>query len=319
MGIVSETRFIERLQFFHGQRLFASDLQGLEAFNREMRWLHNRSLHQPGIGSGFAVVGKKGARKVTIMPGYAVDSCGREIVLTQSWVEPVPPVASEEDGSPVFYDLTVSYATDLEESETREGICPPRGGVVRLREEPVFCWVRLEKDAQGSLHAKDPNLQNDIKNGLKIVLARAEVLNCQLNKDLSIAERRSARPAKQPYIACGTVKPDWSLDDNWVGKADQVRAATIIPRKLTALIGTDSAGFISTPCYSARIAGPRVRAEGAVSFILEGLVNVVNPQPRSFQFQVLLMLQALSGSGQINIDQPLFTKDWQVIWIGVEA
>ena len=62
MGILEETRFIERLQFFDGQRLFASDLQGLEAFNREMRWLHNRSLHQPGIGSGFAVYGKKGDR-----------------------------------------------------------------------------------------------------------------------------------------------------------------------------------------------------------------------------------------------------------------
>ena len=54
-----ERRFIERLQFFNGQRLFASDLQGLEAFSRGMRWLHNKSLHQPGIGNGFAVAGKK--------------------------------------------------------------------------------------------------------------------------------------------------------------------------------------------------------------------------------------------------------------------
>mgnify|MGYP001036441712 CR=1 FL=1 len=46
------TQFLERIQFFNGQRLFASDLQALEAFNREMRWLHNQSLHQPGVGSG---------------------------------------------------------------------------------------------------------------------------------------------------------------------------------------------------------------------------------------------------------------------------
>jgi hypothetical protein len=109
MGILSETRFIERLQFFNGQRLFASDLQGLEAFNREMRWLHDRSLHQPGIGSGFAVYGKKGDREIKIKPGYAIDSLGREIVLTETWIEPVPPVASEDDGKSVFYDLTVSY------------------------------------------------------------------------------------------------------------------------------------------------------------------------------------------------------------------
>ena len=130
MEFLKETRFIERLQFFNGQRLFASDLQGLEAFNREMRWLHNQSLHQPGIGNGFAVSGKKGDREVTVGPGYAIDAEGREIVLTQTEVEPVPPVAGEEDGSPVVFDLTVSYPDDasLEETERREGICCKAAG-----------------------------------------------------------------------------------------------------------------------------------------------------------------------------------------------
>src|SRR5262252_2770057 len=124
MSILDETRFIERLQFFNGQRLFASDLQGIEEFNREMRWLHNKSLHQPGIGNGYAVTGKKGDREVTIGPGYAIDALGREIVLGQDQIEPVPPVAGESDGSPVSYDLTVSYPpdADLEEAETRDGI-----------------------------------------------------------------------------------------------------------------------------------------------------------------------------------------------------
>src|SRR6185503_13925357 len=121
MEILKETRFIERLQFFNGQRLFASDLQGLEAFNREMRWLHNRSLHQPGIGNGFAVAGAKGDREVSIGPGYAIDSVGREIVLTEITTRPVPPIASERDGQSVFYDLVVSYPDDsaLKEAETR--------------------------------------------------------------------------------------------------------------------------------------------------------------------------------------------------------
>lgn len=149
MEILKETRFIERLQFFNGQRLFASDLQGLEAFNREMRWLHNKSLHQPGIGNGFAVSGKKGEREVTIGAGYAIDALGREIVLLESQVEPIPPVAGESDGSPALYYLTVSYPDDgdLEETELREGICNTRGAI-RLREQPVFCWVRLNADGQ---------------------------------------------------------------------------------------------------------------------------------------------------------------------------
>src|SRR6476659_8354474 len=137
MDFLNETRFIERLQFFNGQRLFASDLQGIEAFNREMRWLHNKSLHQPGIGNGFAVAGKKDDREVQIGPGYAIDALGREIVLTQTQVEPVPPVAGEEDGTAALFDLTVSYPDDefLTESETRVGICSGEG-VIRLKEEP---------------------------------------------------------------------------------------------------------------------------------------------------------------------------------------
>ena len=82
MAFFEQNQFLERLQFFNGQRLFASDLQQLEAFNREMRWLHNQSLHQAGVGNGLEVTGQKGDREVKIMPGYAIDALGREIVLT---------------------------------------------------------------------------------------------------------------------------------------------------------------------------------------------------------------------------------------------
>ncbi len=88
MSIIGETRFVERNQFFNGQRLFASDLQGVEELNRQMRWLHNQSLHQPGIGAGFAISGNKGDRQVVIQPGYAIDADGREIVLTETVIEP---------------------------------------------------------------------------------------------------------------------------------------------------------------------------------------------------------------------------------------
>src|SRR5258708_38060210 len=114
---------IERMQFFNGQRLFADDLQSLDDFNRQMRWLHNQSLHQPGVGSGYAITGAKGDRQVTIQPGYAIDNLGREIVLTETDIEAVPPVANDGAGNSVFFDLTVSYpqAADLVEAETRDG------------------------------------------------------------------------------------------------------------------------------------------------------------------------------------------------------
>src|SRR5437763_1114468 len=95
MSLLDETRYLERRQFFQGERLYAADLNDQEEFNRQMRWQHNRSLHQPGVGNGYAMMGKKGDREITVGPGYAIDALGREIVLVQSATVAVPPVASE--------------------------------------------------------------------------------------------------------------------------------------------------------------------------------------------------------------------------------
>jgi hypothetical protein len=311
MSLLDETRYPERLQFFNGQRLFAPDLQAIEAFNREMRWLHNRSLHQPGIGNGFAVSGEKGDRQVIVSPGYAIDVDGREIVLTQVEILPIPPVASDEGGGSVFFDLTVSYPEDekLEEVETREGICLDRG-VVRRQEKPIFCWVRLKKDSQGNLQPKDTT--TDIKEGRKIIVARVEVFNCQLNRRVCIAQRRNARPPKQPYIACGEEKPTiWDVELILPSEEppselpEQTSAVFIAPFKLVATIDTSQAKFLTTPSYSARIDGLRLwfinsqelfsRSEGA-PYVVDGLINLDSTQttPKQFTVEVMLLIQALS-------------------------
>jgi hypothetical protein len=287
MAIFDETRVVERLQYFNGQRLFASDLQGIEAFNREMRWLHNHSLHQPGIGNGFTVSGQKGDRQVSIGAGYAIDARGREIVLTQAHLEPVPPVSGEDDGQSVFYDLTVSYPEDddLEEAETRAGICQDRG-VVRLREEPEFCWVRLQRDELGNLKVVNTTLKQQIEGGLRLVVARAEVLNCQLRQPLSIAQRRSARPPRQPYVACGMVTPepwnDWHVESG-------SENSTI---GLMAEIDTTQAGFLTTPCYSLRIDGPRITVvtsgEVQTPILIISSAAIQNPRPTGFTAEVIV-------------------------------
>lgn len=307
MGILDETRFVERLQFFDGQRLFASDLQAIDAFNREMRWLHNQSLHQPGIGRGLAVTGRRDDREVRVGPGYALDSLGREIVLTLEQIEPVPPVASEDDGRSVFFDLAISYPDDslLEEVETREGICLPRG-VVRLREEPVLCWIRLKRDSADNLQPLDPVLANEIQESLRIVLARVEVLECRLRQDISLAERRSARPERQPYIACGSQSVDWT---------EVVFQETTF--SLTAHIDTSSAGFLTTPCYSVRLDGERVQIgdnednnSEIVSLVLDGPPNVLEASPVGFTLN--LLVSRLVGEGE----HPW--NDWKAVWMGVE-
>jgi len=319
-----ETRGVERQQFFSGQPLFASDLDGISGFNRAMRWLHNRSLHQPGIGNGFAVSGRKGDREVHVQAGYALDSRGREIVLLDTDVEPVPPVAAERDGTAVYFDLTVAYPSDdeLEEAETREGVCLPRG-VVRLRERPVFCWVRLER-VNGRLVPVSPAQRLAIQAGLQIVLTRAQVRNCRLDADLSIAERRNARPLAQPHLECGHQQAAWV---KWVVQS--------VPIGLLAPVDTSAARFRVTPCYSARVDGPRPLVLPHTGGGGGGPINVAIVAPDLVALELPAFVQDASPVGftcylaiwdiegrltEALLDRlaGLAVDAWGVTWLGIE-
>jgi hypothetical protein len=321
MPIIGSTQFLERIQFFNGERLFASDLQALEAFNREMRWLHNLSLHQAGVGSGFQVVGNVGDRQVTIAPGYAIDCCGREIILTEPQVLPIPPIADNGSGGSVFYDLTVSYPddTELKPSETRVGICTP-AGVIRLREQPVFCWVQLTDDSTNH-QPVDARLKARINGALFLVLAQAEIFNCQLKQPVTAVPRRNARPAKQPRIACGVWPPAWSAQA--LGNQGQANAPVIVPfgsEGYTATIDTSSGAFQSTPSYTARIMGPRVFTVGSgqaqATVVADALLSIdpASATPQSFVVEIFPVIAGVRGTFDINTA----LQAWKVAWMGVE-
>jgi hypothetical protein len=330
MSIVGTSRFLERNRFFNGQRLFASDLQAVEAFNREMRWLHNWSLHQPGVGSGLAVRGAKGDREVVIQPGYAIDALGREIVLTETVTEPVPPVADDGFGGAVHFDLTMSYPDErlLKVTETREGICAPRGAI-HLREAPVFCWIRLGPPPDRL--PTDVTLRAHVESGLRLRLARAEVLNCRLERPLSVTQRRNARPSEQPYVACGRAENlTWTLPTGGpsLGVGLQLRAS----------IDTRAAGFRTLPCYTAHLVGDRVfsfsvGSTTTVQRVLDGFVTILGATPSGFDFSLLvpdtlLTRQPVTASDPDPRTSPTFPDQlkagiakngWRVEWMGVEG
>ncbi len=326
MPILGETQFLERIQFFNGQRLFAGDLQTLESFNREMRWLHNQSLHQPGIGSGYAVTGNIGDRQVIISPGYALDSLGREIILTEALIQPIPPVADNGSGGSAFYLLTVSYPddTELTSSETRAGICVQQG-VVRLREEPIFCWVRLN-DNDTNRQPVDSNLKLRISKGLFIVLAQIEVFNCKLKQPVSAAQRRNAVPAKQPRIACGVQSPtQWTpvpaAQDEFPGLNE---IGTVM---FSADINTSAAGFQATPSYVARLMGPRTFEgppvfEGPTElFFADALINLTTDPSTSLKRFTVQIFPFLSPkfTAAAGISAADILSQWQVAWMGIES
>lgn len=339
MPIIGTSRFNERIKFFNGQRLFASDLQDVEQFNREMRWLHNQSLHQAGVASGYAVTGNKDDREVTIEAGYAIDSLGREIVLTQPEVLQIPPVANDGQGNPVYYDLTVSYPSDLllKETETRDGICASRSAI-RLREKPVFCWIELisqssvfgAKAITEGRQAKLATLNKQVEDGLRIRLARAEILNCKLNQPLSVAQRRNAKPPSQPFIFAS--RTEKNLQWNAVAKAFAI--------EVTVRVDTSAAHFRTPPRYFANVIGPReikpVIEGTEITLIIDGFERIYSLSDElspgfsendsddriGFKFSLLIpsMLIDLRTVTLDKIAAALKSalKDWYVEWMGVE-
>jgi hypothetical protein len=283
---------IERVTFFTGQRLTEKDLAALQRANRELRWLHNRSLHSWGIGIGLDVAGERGDSAVTVEPGYGVDCLGREIILTAPQTMPVPAIAHGPGGIEAVYYLVAAYQEDADQkvAERRPGVCLPEG-TVRLSEEPRLEWRRPEQ----------------LQEGLELVLAQAWIQNCQLSRPLSLAARRFARPSQQPYIAAGQTDREKTAWIPWV-VSDQ-------PVGVLTHVDTSAARFRTTPGYIAHVVGERLRRGAVANIMIVGFPAVAAATPAGFTLQMHLPEPEVAGS---NID--IFNQlGWHVVWMGVEG
>jgi hypothetical protein len=158
---------IKRLNYFKHQFLRASDFIDEQKYHTDMRRRHNRMLHTWGIaGSGLKVTFAQGATAVSVSPGMAVDSQGREIVLTED--RPV-----ELSGFPAGAALyvTIAYAEKQTDPTNETGA----EGNTRWTEAPLL---------QAS-----PTKPGDV--GTNVVLARV-TRNALLVNGVDESERRAA-------------------------------------------------------------------------------------------------------------------------------
>jgi len=71
---------IKRLHYYDQQFLKEADFTDEQKYHLEKRRRHNRSLHTSGVVKGL-LVSKESDQEISISPGMAIDSSGREIVL----------------------------------------------------------------------------------------------------------------------------------------------------------------------------------------------------------------------------------------------
>lgn len=276
MSDPADIPLLERPAFFDGQRLSAADLGAAQAFGRELRWLHNRSLHGWGIALGMAVAGTTGARAVRVQPGYAIDSLGRDIVLQAPADLPIPARAGATDGGPATFFLTASYADDAQLTPvTQSGACGT-GGAVRRPDRPSLRWQ----------DPSDSEPSSRYRYGLDVVLGEIQVRNCELTADVSGRGRRDALPPQQPYISAGRTelgKTPWRL---WPNNAS--------PFGVSTFVSTVDAGFRSVPRYQAHVQGDRLQSAGMV----DGSTHLQLATATGFELRVILPVGSTVGSGQ---------------------
>jgi len=283
--------------------LTASDLTQAQRYQREMRWLHNRTLHGWGVVEGLAVTGAKGEVKVTVAAGYALDWRGRELIIASPQTLAVPALSAGKRY------LTLSYIENAARVQSRADACGG-SGAVRLAEGAELRW--RDPDDSAADTAYQP--------GLHVLLATITIKDCALAAAVSLAGRREARASLSPRIHAGATPAGstawalWQVGGNFVGVQTQV--------------DTSAGGFSTSPRYVAQVAGARALAQPGSSAILDGLARVTAPSATGFTLQVVMPRGLGIGMGHLNPDALLgvslpatlgSTLKWHVNWIGIEG
>ena len=308
-----------RVVYFDGQRLEADDLNDAADQMRQLRWLHNRSLHGPGVALGFAATGNAGDRQVTVQPGYAVNCLGHELVLTTAMTLPVPARSGNTQGQPVSFALVAAYpdVSQLAKIQTRAPDCGGTSGAVRLQERASIYW-------------REPPIAS-----LEVLLATATVQNCQLATALAVDQTRRARPITTPYVAAGQTAKGATPWELWTVTGDSGGTNLL---GVLAQIDTSAGMFSATPTYQAQLRGERyfdsVQGNTQPPFLLDGtLIVAVVAATASTSFTAYILLPQLgpdfggllnpltlfeSGPGGQDALLDLVKSEWTIAWIGVE-
>ena len=149
---------LERLNYYNGMPLQASDLKTEQDYHmRTRRWV-NKSLYSAGIARGLEVravppdTAKTEPPQVAVSPGLALDNEGREIILFDEALVEICSYAGTNESTVVGNYLVIEYAEETIAYES--GGCAVRtpgtsaskstnqwGGPSRIQARVKFSWV----------------------------------------------------------------------------------------------------------------------------------------------------------------------------------
>jgi hypothetical protein len=82
---------VQRLRHVPRELLRSRDFRDQAAFSNQLRWWHNRALHDAfGVASGLGVALAAGAASALVQPGIAYDRIGRQLLVLAPRSVPLP-------------------------------------------------------------------------------------------------------------------------------------------------------------------------------------------------------------------------------------
>ena len=224
---------LQRLAYWEGQALAARDLNDEASGRAQLRWWHNRALHDTfGVSFGLAVAPLLAAGRLTgvrLRPGLAYDCFGRELVVTLAREIAVPDSSTHASSLTLLlrYDEISECSCASFDSKTGWTHC------ATVRDNASVAWKeRFDRDDG-------------------VPLARIHDVDGEYVLDGAYAVRIS-RPLRRPKLVSGTTLSGATAWEPW--RLDIGFSAPLVLGMKTA-VDTSSAGFLDTPCYFATLDG----------------------------------------------------------------
>lgn len=133
---------VKRLNYFNTQYLEENDFKDEQKYHLEMRRLHNKRFHTPGIAYGLTVT-RTGGQSISVSPGMALDNEGREMVQLDAFPINLSDTTLYPPNSTIY--VTIAYNEQPSDPQPKDAASPR--GMTRMAEKPKIQAVAVPPNA----------------------------------------------------------------------------------------------------------------------------------------------------------------------------
>ncbi|HEV7475352.1 MAG TPA: hypothetical protein VGN90_14960 [Pyrinomonadaceae bacterium] len=260
---------LQRFRYQQGQSLLSDDRRDQVAVEAQLRWWHNRALHNAfGVADGMRVQLQTG--NVLVEPGVAYDYRGRELILQKPRTLALPPASKAPSASWVLLARFKETSEYPKRSDFDRG-CQASS----FLESPEFLWK-----VKGEWSPAD---------GVPLASVVQDAKG--ISETPGFVQRREHGQARHRVVT-GETLPGNTGWESWTERFPQGNRQQV---GFQVKIDTRQSGFTQTPCYFGWVQRVPPNPPGPQS-ILVPFSHIVAEKPDSFTFRIWLPPLFMLGS-----------------------